>query len=163
MAVDGEDEGEVEIGVGEFGLEFGGHLEMELGELEIVLVEVEVGQVVMGFGVTGIVLEAGGEAIECFQDVAALGMDNAEVAVGVRHAIVLLDGFAIEIGGAFVAAFIGKERLLEHADAGGGEFENLRFGGRKEIELIWIGRIAATFANAAIPRLGEVPRLDWKF
>ena len=163
MAVDGENEGEIEIGVGEFWLELGGHLEMELRELKIVLIEVKVGQVVMRLCVTRIMLEAGGEAIERFQDVAALRMDNSEVTVCVRHAIVLLDRSAIEIGRAFVAAFVGKERLLEHADAGCGKLENLRFGRRKKIELIRIGRVAATLANAAIPRLGEVPRRDWKF
>src|SRR5688572_23395431 len=80
IAVDGENEGEIEIGVGEVWLELGGHLEMELRELKIVLVKVQVRQVVMSLGVTRIMLQAGGKAIECFQDVAALGMDNSQIA-----------------------------------------------------------------------------------
>src|SRR5687768_11133082 len=98
IAVDGENEGEMEIGVGEVWLELGGHLEMELRELKIVLVEVEVGQVVMGFGVTGIMLEAGGEAIERLQDVGILRMDNPEIAKRIGYAIVLFDRLVIEIG-----------------------------------------------------------------
>ena len=90
-------------------------------------------------------------------------MDNAKVAVGVGDAIVLLDRFLVEFGGALIAALVPKEGLLEDADARGGEFEDLRFGGGKEIELIWVVGVAAAFADAPIAGLGEVSRLDGKF
>ena len=155
VRIDGLDEREIEIGVGEVGVELSGQFEMELGQAEIVLVEVEVGEVVMRFDVAWIVFEAGGEAIECFGCVAALGFKDAEVAESVGNAVLLVDGFGVKFGGARVAAFIAEERLLERAEAGG-EFQDLRGRCGEEVKLVRVlGCLDfATFADAAVTELG---------
>src|SRR5690349_380665 len=100
---------------------------MELRQSKVIRVEIEVSEIVMGLGVTGVELERGRESIESFNAIALLGFDDAQVAMGIGGAVLLLDGPGVKFSRTLVPPFVEHQRLLERTQARG-KLEDLRRG-----------------------------------
>ena len=60
---------------------------MNLRQVEIVHVEIQIAEIIVRLAMARIVLQRGRETIKGFRRVSLLRFDNAEIAIGICHAI----------------------------------------------------------------------------
>src|SRR6185503_9557289 len=70
----------------------------------------------MGLDVPGIVLQRECEVVERLRELAALEIDDAEVAISLRHVIAFSDRFLIMLGRRRVALLVKQQRLFERRE-----------------------------------------------
>ena len=89
------DEREVVVHQREVGFDLRGSLVMQTSEGKIAGVIVKVGQIVMGFDVARVVFQGLGKVVERSDKIAAIQLDDPQVAVSLGDVVAFINGFGI--------------------------------------------------------------------